>query len=489
MTKNNDERIKNQKFLEEHSEIKNNKPARTKSSMLIYPYNLIYDMTRIFKNTRNNDKIKSPYEWVYNWANNANGSDLEDKVKGIEYAIDNLLTQDQAAIVFKHCKEYKSFTEIAKICGKSYGRISEIYYTATSKIWRCRYVQYGYESYSKREAEKAKAEQDSLSVNKSNANMFAFKNNESISILNLSIRASNSLRRSSIKTIGTLKYLSVNDLLHIDTIGKKSAKEICNKMEKCCGWYMIETPEERNTYIMNRAYFDTLNYLRDKSDEEVINTPVGIYEHQVCNDIDWFVAKYVNYVKYNISYTYNDLPYFLSDYAGRKINIAPNNTLMWFLAFIKEITDEGKDDIYYSFKYNYNNPLSLTDTREEGYYIREEEGRYICSSGAKFIGFYRAVRDVFALRNIKIGDSELSSNITNTADNEDVINNKAEHIDAVIRQIECYHKKESSILNQLNGKIEECKRCLNRIDTIYKSLEDVRSDIKRTEDMLYNNIK
>ena len=479
-TKNNDEKIRNKRFLEEHPEIKSSKPARTKSSMLVYPYNLIYDMTRIFKNTSDNNEIESSFEWAYNWANKANGSDLEDKVKGIDYAMYNLLTQTQAGVVFKHCKEYMSFTEIAKICGRSYERISQIYYTAASKIWRCRYVQYGYDNYIKREAERAKAEQDALSINKSNANMFAFKNNESIKMLNLSTMAYNTLRRGGINTIGTLKYLSVNDLMQLRNMGKKTAKEICDKMEKCCGWYMIETPEERNTYIMNRAYFDTLDYLRDKSDEEVINTPVGIYEHQVCNDINWFIAKYVNYVKYNISYTYIDLAYFLSDYAGNKVYIGPNNTLVQFLTFVKEITDKGKNDIYYSFKYSYNNPLRLAGAIEEG--------RHICSSGAKFIGFYRAVRDVFALRNIKIGNSELRSNITNTAD-DDILNNKAEYIDAVIRQIECYHKKESSILNQLNGEIEECKKCLNRIDTVYKALEDVRSDIKRNEEMLHKALQ
>ena len=268
MSTKNNEKIRNQKFLEEHPEIKNSKPAR--SNVLVYPYNLIYDMTSIFK-------THNTYEWVYNWANNANGSDLEDRNKGIEYAINNVLTQAQAAVVFKHSKEYLTFTEIAKICGVSKQGITQMYNVAISKIWKCKYVQYGYENYRKREVEEAKQEQNALSINSSNANMFAYKNYESINILNLSTMAFNNLRRSAIKTIGTLKYLSMQDLLKLRNMGSKTATEICEKMEKCCGWYMIETPEERNTYIMNRAYFDTLNYLRDKSDEEVIDTPVSIY--------------------------------------------------------------------------------------------------------------------------------------------------------------------------------------------------------------------
>lgn len=474
----------NKKFLEEHPEMKLPENVKNSRIELAWPYNLISDMLNRynsfrFRNNYNEKEKRQKYEYIYNWANNANDSDLEDRTKGIEYAIDNVLTQAQAAIVFKRCKEYLTFVEIAKICDRSNQRITQLYNSAMSKIWRCVYVQYGYENYKKREAEEAKQEQDTL-ANSSNANMFAFKNYESIDILNLSTMAFNNLKRSGIKTIGTLKYLSVQDLLKIRIMGKKTATEICEKMEKCCGWYMVETPEERNTYIVNRAYFDTLNYLRDKSDEEVIDTPVGIYGHQICNDIG-IVSKYVNFVKNNISYTYNDLPYFLRDYAGSKVYITPNNTLWQFLAFFKKAMYEGRDDIYYNFKYNYNNPLVLAGAIEDD--------RCIYSSGAKFIGFYRAVRDVFALRNIKIDKNE-SSNAIKTADHdEDILNNKDEYIDAVIRQIEHYHEREDLILNQLNGEIEECKKYLNRIDTIYKALEDVRSDIKRNEDMLRKALK
>lgn len=53
-----------------------------------------------------------------------------------------------------------------------------------------------------------------------------------IEFLDLSVRSYNCLKRAKINTIGQLRELSVGDLLQIRNMGKKSAMEIRNKLER-----------------------------------------------------------------------------------------------------------------------------------------------------------------------------------------------------------------------------------------------------------------
>lgn len=56
------------------------------------------------------------------------------------------------------------------------------------------------------------------------------KLNESVEILDLSLRASNCLRRADIKTLGELLNRTESQLLSIRNLGKKSFKEIMDKL-------------------------------------------------------------------------------------------------------------------------------------------------------------------------------------------------------------------------------------------------------------------
>jgi DNA-directed RNA polymerase subunit alpha len=63
---------------------------------------------------------------------------------------------------------------------------------------------------------------------------------QSISVMNLSTRASNSLRNANIETIGDLIQMKEEDVLNFDNLGKRSFEEIKSKLEKLNLTFEIE---------------------------------------------------------------------------------------------------------------------------------------------------------------------------------------------------------------------------------------------------------
>lgn len=157
---------------------------------------------------------------------------VADQVKiNLEQVIASMLTPREALCVDKYFRQYMTLEDIGREFDVGRERIRQILAKAGRKLRhpsRLKYIMYGLDY--KKEIEKRYEERREKHVETEVKRMLETRKDETpIEALDLSVRSYNCLRRAEIYTLGQLRAYSIEGLMKVRNLGRKSLEEILAK--------------------------------------------------------------------------------------------------------------------------------------------------------------------------------------------------------------------------------------------------------------------